>query len=102
MREARIADGLADPGAGAAKRLHACKIDPVELRPDKRFQPALLQELPVGFGRNDKAARDADTRTLQVLDHFAERGAFAANERDIAETYVFQGKDDPVIHREYF
>ena len=100
--EPGIADGLTDLRSATAQGLHVIEIDAVEFGFYKGFEPALFEELPVGVGGDDEAAGDLNAYAGEVLEHFAEGGALAADEGDIIESNAFEGNYDSVLHESFF
>src|ERR1700735_1398416 len=98
MRKPGIANGLADGRAGATQGLDVVEVDLVKFLPDEGFQLALFEELPIGVGGDDEASGNVDAATGQVLDHLTERGAFAADQCNVAEADAVERKNNSVVH----
>jgi hypothetical protein len=67
-------------------------VDARHLFGNEHFEVINAQEAAVNFGSDGKAGRYGNTHGGKVLDHFAERCAFAANELNVLDAGLFQGQ----------
>jgi len=96
LREWCIEDPLANRLASRLQGAYVVDVEPVENVVDSRIEVVVAKKITIGCGSGCETARDRDTETAEITDHFAERGVLATNDFDVIHAKLIE-LDDVLI-----